>query len=287
MGALMLLPLRLFLALGWSRAALEKVIDPSWWDGQKLRDFLIVQDDDALAFFRPVMDHVLTPLAVPVAVAVAVLQIACGVCIGLGRWMCPALLCGVLMNTAFILAGRTNPSIFYLLIQGVLIFGILEGVVGPRRRWSSGWTAIGAAASFLGAFALVPFVSTLEPSMMVNDPALVLIMILGITGTVLIVHAALTVPASVTHFRSQRRMLERWARADHGPVAVAVGPMRHARLERRSAPPPGIDPPGTFPPPDWNRRAHSSPTVSRRPLPEAPGPLSLGSPLPPPLPSRR
>ncbi|MDV6376608.1 hypothetical protein [Deinococcus arenicola] len=39
-GAL-LLPLRLFLAVGWLRAMIEKAIIPGWWDGQALTVWLL------------------------------------------------------------------------------------------------------------------------------------------------------------------------------------------------------------------------------------------------------
>src|SRR3712207_202863 len=35
-----LLPIRVFLGLGWLRAAIEKLIEPMWWDGTALRFFL-------------------------------------------------------------------------------------------------------------------------------------------------------------------------------------------------------------------------------------------------------
>ena len=36
-AVVVLLPLRIFLAAGWLRAAAEKLIDPQWWNGNKLR----------------------------------------------------------------------------------------------------------------------------------------------------------------------------------------------------------------------------------------------------------
>jgi DoxX len=85
MAVLVLLPLRLFLAAGWLRAGIEKVIEPKWRTGQALRKFLVDQHDSALPFFRPAMDHPIAPAAVPVAIVVMVTQVACGLAIATGK----------------------------------------------------------------------------------------------------------------------------------------------------------------------------------------------------------
>ena len=81
-AVVVLLPLRLFLAAGWLRAATEKVIDPEWWNGHKLQKFVTSQHNEALPFFRPVMDHLIAPGAQFVAIVVVLTQFACGIAIG-------------------------------------------------------------------------------------------------------------------------------------------------------------------------------------------------------------
>ena len=47
-AVVVLLPLRIFLAAGWLRAASEKLIDPQWWSGDKLRSYVTAQHQTAL-----------------------------------------------------------------------------------------------------------------------------------------------------------------------------------------------------------------------------------------------
>src|SRR5258706_7718509 len=69
-----LLPLRLFLAAGWLRAGAEKLIDPQWWNGNKLRSFLTAPHSEALPFFRPIMESWIRPGAKEAAGDVVVTQ---------------------------------------------------------------------------------------------------------------------------------------------------------------------------------------------------------------------
>ena len=109
-AVVMLLPLRLFLAAGWLRAAAEKLIDPQWWNGNKLRSFLTTQHDTALPFFRPIMQNVIAPGAQTVAIVVVLTQLAAGIAIAIGKPLRIALRWVVFMNVVFVLAGRVNPS---------------------------------------------------------------------------------------------------------------------------------------------------------------------------------
>jgi uncharacterized membrane protein YphA (DoxX/SURF4 family) len=175
LAVVVLLPLRLFLAAGWLRAGTEKLIEPQWWNGVQLRKFLVGQHDTALPFFRPIMDRVIAPGAITVAVVVAVTQIACGLAIGLGKHLRLALRWACLMNVIFILAGRVNPSAFYLIMEIVLLFAIADGTMGVRPTQPTGRTVVAAGVSLTIAAAMVPFVRTIEPSEVIEDPAMMLV----------------------------------------------------------------------------------------------------------------
>ncbi|MFN0027062.1 MAG: hypothetical protein ACKV2O_07750, partial [Acidimicrobiales bacterium] len=159
----MLIPLRIFLAAGWARAGIEKVITPSWWDGGDLQTFLVAQHHDALPFFRPVMEHALAPMAIPVAWFVLLAQLTCGVLIALGRKLHLALGLAFLMNITFILAGRVNPSAFYLIMQLVLVFAIADGALGERPTIPSQLTFAIAGLSGLMAATVMLFARTIQP----------------------------------------------------------------------------------------------------------------------------
>jgi thiosulfate dehydrogenase (quinone) large subunit len=113
--------LRVFLAVGWIAAGLEKMVSPQWWIGDGLLEFLAHQHSAAVPFFRPVMDRAVAPTAAPVAIVVMVSQLWCGVAIAIGKHLRLALVWACVLNVTFILAGRLTPSIFYLAVQAVLL----------------------------------------------------------------------------------------------------------------------------------------------------------------------
>ena len=182
--AVVLVGLRLFLAVGWMRAAVEKVIDARWWNGLILDNFLRAQRPDALPFFRPIMDHLISPRLIVVSAVVVVAQIVCSLLILTGRWLRPALIVAVVMNLTFMLAGRVNPSAFYLVMEFTLLIAVADGVIGPTGRRSTRWLAARSVALIVAAVALTPFVETVDPSEVIVDPAIVLAVVLAIAGVV-------------------------------------------------------------------------------------------------------
>lgn len=90
-----LAPLTLFLIAGWFRAGVEKVIDPEWWTGVHLVEFLDSQRPAMLAFFVPFSDHVLEPLAPLVAWLVVWMQLAIAICLTTNRHVKRALWAGI------------------------------------------------------------------------------------------------------------------------------------------------------------------------------------------------
>jgi uncharacterized membrane protein YphA (DoxX/SURF4 family) len=173
-AALFLLPLRVFLAAGWIRAGVEKLIDPGWWNGDSLRGFLHAQHHEALPFFRPAMEHLLAPAAVFVAFVVMATQLWCGIAIGTGRGIRGGLRWGVVLNVAFVLAGRVNPSAFYLVMEIVLLFALADASTALPTNNASRRSLAGAGVCVLIGAAMTPFVRTLEPANVIDDPAMML-----------------------------------------------------------------------------------------------------------------
>ena len=165
-GRLMaLLPLQLFLAAGWFRAGIEKLIDPDWWTGAHLVGFLAEQRDHMLPFFVPFADHVVEPLAFIIAGLVMSAQLAIADCLVRNRHVKPALWAGVVLNLCFTMAGRVNPSAFYLVMQVTLLFALARPV-GPRvaLRRAAGW--------LIPVACFAPFARTVHPAEVIDDPAL-------------------------------------------------------------------------------------------------------------------
>ena len=174
-ASIVLLPLRLFLAFGWLRAAAEKLIDHTWWNGDKLRSFLETQHHEALPFFRPVMNSVISPYAVQVAAIVAVLQLLIGLALLIGRPLRIALWSGIVLNVVFVLCGRVNPSAFYLVMEAALLYAVSTGHLGRGARTPAARSFLLIGAWLAVAGSMAPFVRTLQPAEVIEDPAMMLV----------------------------------------------------------------------------------------------------------------
>lgn len=173
--AALLLPLRLFLAAGWLRAGVEKVIEPSWWTGAALDRFLVEQETTMLPFFRWFSDLLIEPLTVPVAWLVVAMQLTIGVCLLLGRFPRRALWAGVVLNLCFTMAGRVNPSAFYLVMELALLVG-LSRPVSLTIAWRR------ATLWLVPALVMLPFARTIEPAEAIEDPALMIAFVSGLAA---------------------------------------------------------------------------------------------------------
>lgn len=200
-AVVVLLPLRLFLAAGWLRAAAEKLIDPQWWTGNKLRSFLTTQHHEALPFFRPIMDHLLRPGAQAVAIVVVLTQLACGLAIAIGKPLRMAVRWTVVLNLVFIMAGKVNPSAFYVVMEIVLLFAIADGTIGVRPSTPSRRTVALACVSAALALAVAPYIRTIEPAKVIDDPAMMLVFVGFITTVTLLVRRSAYRPSQVTYLR--------------------------------------------------------------------------------------
>lgn len=198
----MLLPLQLFLAAGWLRASIEKVIDPTWWSGVHLGGFLDEQRPFMLPWFRVFADYVVEPLAPMILWLVVAMQLLIAVCLIANHDIKAALWAGIILNVSFTMAGRVNPSVFYLVMQLALLFVLARPV---RER-----IALRRAVLWLVPAVLVaPFTRTLHPAHVIDDPALML-------SFVAVVASTTTIAVSV----DPRRISDTVRSA--GPRAVAV-----------------------------------------------------------------
>jgi len=187
--------IELFIGFGWLRAAIEKLIDPSWWTGDGIRVFIAEHADLAVDWYAPISTDVWYRFAAPLAVGVAALQLVAAIALVSGRRVGIGLAVGMLLNLHFVMAGAVDPSIFYLVCQGALALHLLE-----RRRDAAAtellqWLNVGSVAL---AAAMIPMVRTLHPADVIADPAIVLATFGGLmfvtTALVLMRRAADAVP---------------------------------------------------------------------------------------------
>jgi uncharacterized membrane protein YphA (DoxX/SURF4 family) len=223
---LVLLPIRVFLAVGWLRSGIAKLIDAHWWNGDSLRAFLDQHRAAALPPFRPVMEHAIQPLALVVAFVVMATEIGCGLAIGMGRPLRAALRWAFMLNTIFMLCGEVNPSAFYLVMEMVLLVAVADGTIGtrptpPTRRTYGLVAALLVIAGVLGAY-----VRTLEPAKVITDPALMLLFLALLQAATLVLRCvfAKTATRSSKSGSVWPQRLTRWATARPEPsVARPVG----------------------------------------------------------------
>lgn len=205
-----LLPLRLFIGLGWLRASIEKLLEPDWYSGAALHHFFyerIAEGDVAFPFYQFLMEGLFFTHAPLLSKLIIVGELYCGFAILLGLLMRPALLAGLFMNLNFILAGSVNPSAFYIVIQLTLLVSVVGEVFGidsillplnsfargtPRRRYlierakmvlCFGGTLLCMIITIPTAYAI----KTIDPVQSVEDPAALLLILLGLQSLLLLI----------------------------------------------------------------------------------------------------
>lgn len=198
----------LFIGFGWLRAAVEKVIDPLWWDGSTISWFITVHTGDTLDWYRPVLDLV-GPGRVFVALVVITLQFAVAASLLSGRYVGWGLSVGIFMNLNFLAGGAVNPSVFYLLCQGAVALWMAEQAATERDMVRPLWFV--AAGGLVVSLISIPSVSTIHPADVIEDP-----------GAIVVFVGALTVVACVLVYRRATGMslLEK-ARRAAGPPKVS------------------------------------------------------------------
>lgn len=171
---------QLFFGLGWLRAAGAKVIDPNWWTGDTIRRFVADHQDLTLPWIEPLLTVVVLPAAALVAVVVVVLQVAVGSALALNRAVMPALLVASTLNLVFVAIGAVNPSAFYLVGQGAVALWYL-GRRSPSPGLSRG-LQFGVAIAVALAVISVPFIGTVHPAEVIDDPAIMMVTLAGLTA---------------------------------------------------------------------------------------------------------
>lgn len=163
---------QLFLTMGWTRSAAEKIVSSSWWTGNDLTDFVVDHERHAVGWFAEILHAVVLPS--PALWASVVLGIEILIVIGLvmPKRRTFALLTAVGLNIVFVLAGATNPSVFYLVLELSLVLWISE--YGAAAANSARRLRAIARGSLVFALASTPLVSTLHPARVIHDPGAVL-----------------------------------------------------------------------------------------------------------------
>ncbi len=162
---------QLFIGMGWARAATEKVIDPAWWNGTVLTEFVAAHRGTPLGWYGPFLENVVAPNVLMVSAVVLIAQVFAAFALVSGQTLLPGLAVGVLLNLNFVAAGAVNPSIFYLICQVGLVLWAIE------RNGAAGKRPLRLLATVSVALAVVnaPFVATLSPAGVIEDPAIILV----------------------------------------------------------------------------------------------------------------
>ncbi|MCB1270180.1 MAG: hypothetical protein KDB31_02060 [Microthrixaceae bacterium] len=184
-----------FIGIGWLRAAVEKLIDPAWWTGQVVTDFVESHLDSSVGWYSAFASEFVVPAATVVALVVVVAQLVAAAGLISGRRLGAAIGIGIFLNLNFMAAGAVNPSAFYLLAQGSLLLWMAE-----RRPTLAARRGLGIAALVAGGVGLIslPFVSTLHPALVIDDPA-----VMFVTGGILTVLACFRAGVSVASARQR------------------------------------------------------------------------------------
>ncbi|MEM9464977.1 MAG: hypothetical protein AAGA90_06375 [Actinomycetota bacterium] len=169
-----------FIGAGWLRAWAQKAISIDWWRGDALVTFLADTEAARVPWFHVVVDLVVAPNLIAVAAAVALVQLVVGLALVLGRHRVPALLTGIAMNVAFVLAGAVTPSAFYLLAQLAVLLWVIEDRRSPRARGLASVVSLGGLAL---AGSAVLSIGTLHPDHVIEDPSMMLVF-LGLLAAV-------------------------------------------------------------------------------------------------------
>lgn len=115
--------LRIVLGFGWLMAGVEKMSDPAWHSGDTLTLFLHNQIGVNAVYF-PFYEMLITELFLPNVVLLSWIVLMgewlVGMALITGTLTNVALFFGVLMNVNYIMAGVIDPSILYIVIQGIL-----------------------------------------------------------------------------------------------------------------------------------------------------------------------
>lgn len=175
---------QLFLGFGWLRAVVAKLVDPDWWAGGIIDEFVGEYDSKTIGWYRPILDSLIVDYTVAWAVVVVALEMFVAVALLTSMRVGTGLAAAIFLNVNFLLVGSTNPSVFYLILQFGLVLWMLESstafAANTRRLRLLSVGGVGLA------FVCLPYVRTMDPAGVIDDPALVLAMwsVCGVVATV-------------------------------------------------------------------------------------------------------
>lgn len=168
--AIVMWPARLFLVLGWTRAGVEKLIDADWRSGDYLSEFLRDQQDVMLPIAAPVRELVDVGFALPISFAVILTELTIAALLVTRRYQRHALWVACLLNVSFVAFGVVAPSAFYLVLQMTVLLALaMNRPPLPDRQ-----VALSICVWTLAALVMLPFVNTLHPRDVIEDPAVML-----------------------------------------------------------------------------------------------------------------
>lgn len=170
---------QLFFGLGWLRAAGAKVISIDWWTGDAICSFVADHADTTLPWIEPVTDAVVA-VAPLIAVLVLDLQAGTGLALIVDRGVPAALAAATLLNVTFVAIGAVNPSAFYLVGQGAIALWLV-GRRPPTARVSRA-LRLTTGAAVAAAAVSAPFITTVDPALVIEDPAIVIVMLGALTA---------------------------------------------------------------------------------------------------------
>ena len=165
---------RIFIGLGWIRAFAHKIADPQWWSGESIEEFVLAHQDITLGWYTPFLDNAILPLVSVIAVLVILGQVVAGLTLLTGRLLGIGLTVGMVLNLNFMAAGAANPSAFYLLAQGSLALWLFDQNESLTVKATTKARAVAVVATLL-AVASLPFISTIHPNSVTDDPAMMIV----------------------------------------------------------------------------------------------------------------
>jgi|JYMV01.1.fsa_nt_gi thiosulfate dehydrogenase [quinone] large subunit len=136
-----LVPLRIFLGMGWLRAFSEKISDTGWTDGgEKLSMILNQKIESGLSFdfYIEFLNIFVIPNVDYWAFLIIIGQFLCGISLMLGIFTNIGLIAAIFMNFNFIFIGSVNPSVFYIIVQLILLLSN-NGHIFGLDRWISNY----------------------------------------------------------------------------------------------------------------------------------------------------
>lgn len=164
---------QVFLAAGWLRAVAAHGMDSAWWNGEAIDGFRSEYQELSIEWYRAtIMDGPIQWWPAAVGIVVFVAQLVVALMLAFNFRPIWGLALGATINVNLVLAGATNPSVFYLIIGAVLALWHIDASVHSlsARKLTTASTLFGALA--LGA--LLPEIATVDPAHVIEDPAIVL-----------------------------------------------------------------------------------------------------------------